>query len=160
MKLTINFLFLTSIVIWIGSIFFLSFIAAPSIFKVLNREVAGNVVADIFPKFHLLSYICGITALACTVTRIYFFESKLRFQNLTLILVVFMLGLSVYSGEVVGPKAAEVKTELRETVPASQTHRNLDKEFKKLHLFSVIITLSVFIFGIAIILITAYNYRV
>ena len=71
-----------------------------------------------------------------------------------------MLGLSVYSGEVVGPKAAEVKTELRETVPASQTHRNLDKEFKKLHLFSVIITLSVFIFGIAIILITAYNYRV
>lgn len=156
----INFLFLLSIVFWIGGIFFFSFLAAPSIFKVLSKDIASNVVADIFPKYHILSYICGITALICTLSNKHFFESQLRFENLNIILIVLMLGFSVISGEVVSSKASEVKTELREIDKESQNYRILDKKFKKLHTYSVIINLLVFIFGIAIILITAYNYRI
>ena len=160
MKLSINILYFFSLVLWVGGIFFFSFLAAPSIFKVLSREFAGNVVADIFPKYHLLAYICGTTALTCTVIRKYLFESHLRFENLNIILLVMMLGFSLYSSEVISPRVSEVKTEIRNIEPASQNYQILENKFKNLHIYSVIINLLVFLFGIAIIIITAYNYRV
>ena len=59
----IRFIHLSSLVVWIGSIVFFSFIAAPCIFKALPRETAGDVVGEIFPKYWLVGYICSIAAL-------------------------------------------------------------------------------------------------
>jgi len=59
----IRFIHLSSLVVWIGSIVFFSFIAAPGIFKALPRETAGDVVGEIFPKYWLIGYICSIAAL-------------------------------------------------------------------------------------------------
>ena len=56
---------LLALVLWIGGIVFFSFIASPSIFKILPREQAGQVVGDIFPKYHLLGYISCLGAAAC-----------------------------------------------------------------------------------------------
>ena len=57
MQTAFKFIYILSVCFWIGSIFFFSFFAAPSIFKVLPRETAGNVVSDIFPKYYLVAYI-------------------------------------------------------------------------------------------------------
>ena len=38
-------------VIWVGMIVFFTFFAAPSIFKALPRELAGEVIGHIFPKY-------------------------------------------------------------------------------------------------------------
>ena len=54
-----NFIYLLSLVCWIGSIIFFSFIVAPIIFKTLDREKAGEVVRKIFPLYYKLGYICG-----------------------------------------------------------------------------------------------------
>ncbi|MCK5237718.1 MAG: DUF4149 domain-containing protein, partial [Deltaproteobacteria bacterium] len=54
-----KFVHLLSIVTWVGMLIFFSFVAAPSIFKVLPRESAGDVVGSIFPKYWLLGYLCG-----------------------------------------------------------------------------------------------------
>ena len=46
----LRYLLLLALVLWIGGIVFFSFIASPSVFKILPREQAGQVVGDIFPK--------------------------------------------------------------------------------------------------------------
>ena len=160
MVVVINLIILLSLVFWIGGIFFFSFAAAPSIFEVLPRELAGDVVADIFPKYYLVAYICGFLLLTALIIKKYFFESVARFINLSIILVILMLGLSIYAGEVLRPQASEVKTEIRAVESGSDEYKKLDKRFKFIHLKSVICNLAVFIFGIAIIFINAYNYRV
>ena len=160
MATVINLIYLISLVFWIGGIFFFSFAAAPSIFKVLPRELAGDVVADIFPKYYLVSYICGFFLLSTILIKKYLFESTERYINLSIILVILMLGLSVYAGEVLRPQASEIKTEIRAVESGSAEYKKLDKRFKFIHLKSVISNLAVFIFGIAIILIYAYNYKV
>ena len=42
-----NFIYLLSLVGWIGSIFFFSFFVAPAVFKTLDREKAGEMVGII-----------------------------------------------------------------------------------------------------------------
>ena len=160
MVFVLNIIFLLSIVFWVGGMFFFSFAAAPSIFNVLPRELAGDVVADIFPKYYLVSYICGSLVLIVMLLKKYLFESAGQFANLNLVLIVLMLGFSVYAGEVIRPQASEIKQEIRSVDSGSEKYIKLDKSFKSIHLRSVICNIIVFIFGIAIIVINAYNYRV
>ena len=61
----LRYVLLLALVLWIGGIVFFSFIASPSVFKILPREQAGQVVSDIFPKYHLLGYASCLIALAC-----------------------------------------------------------------------------------------------
>jgi len=160
MVVVLNLIYLLSLVFWVGGMFFFSFAAAPSIFKVLPRELAGDVVADIFPKYYLVSYVCGFLIITAILTKKYLFESTGRFINLNLVLVIIMLGLSVYAGEVVRPQASDIKKEIRTVESGSDSYKELDKKFKYIHFKSVICNIIVFIFGIAIISINAYNYRV
>lgn len=156
----VNIIYLLSLVFWVGGMFFFSFAAAPSIFGVLPRELAGDVVADIFPKYYLIAYVCGLFILTALLARKYLFESRERFINLNLILVIFMLVFTLYAGEIVRPQASEIKKEIRTVETGSEKYAELDKRFKFIHLKSVICNMIVFIFGIAIIIINAYNYRV
>ena len=48
----IHFVYILSLVGWVGSIVFFSFFTAPVIFKLLDREKAGEVVAVIFPRYY------------------------------------------------------------------------------------------------------------
>ena len=47
----LNFIYLLSLVCWIGSIIFFSFFVAPVVFKNLEREIAGDLVGSIFPRY-------------------------------------------------------------------------------------------------------------
>src|SRR3989338_1334116 len=106
----IKFLHLLSLVVWIGGIIFFSFIAAPSIFKVLPRETAGDVVGDIFPKYWLMGYICSISALT-TIMMLSYLERAYPWVRIGLL--VFMTGIVFYSGLVVGANARDVKAQIR-----------------------------------------------
>ena len=48
----IHFIHLLSLVMWMGSIIFFSFFAAPAVFRLLDRKQAGEVVGAIFPKYY------------------------------------------------------------------------------------------------------------
>ncbi|MGH7889857.1 MAG: DUF4149 domain-containing protein, partial [Thermodesulfobacteriota bacterium] len=54
MQTFLKFLYLLSLAFWIGSIFFFSLFTAPSIFKVLPRETAGELVSHIFPQYYMV----------------------------------------------------------------------------------------------------------
>lgn len=152
----IRFIHLSSLVVWFGSIIFFSFIAAPSIFKVLPRETAGDVVGEIFPKYWLISYICTIASL---LTFIYMSAYEKMFPIIKISLLVIMTIATFYSGLAVGSKAREIKAEIK-AVEDSAKKESLRTEFKSLHLKSVILNIIMLILGVVFIFLTAYDMRV
>src|SRR5215472_16775310 len=57
------FIYLLSLVCWLGGMVFFSIFSAPVIFRVLSRADAGKVVSGIFPRYYLLGYAAGAVAL-------------------------------------------------------------------------------------------------
>jgi putative copper export protein len=158
MQTAIKFIYILSVCFWIGSIFFFSFFAAPGIFKVLPRETAGNVVSEIFPKYYLVAYICGGAAVITTILLRILYEHRggILF-GLRLGALLIMLGLAVYAGEVLRPKAVEARAEMRSLTEESPNYSASQDKFRKLHARSAIINSAVFILGIAILFINAYT---
>lgn len=156
----LRFIYTLSIAIWLGSMFFFTFIASPSVFHVLPGILAGDVVADIFPKYYLVSYICGslllLTLLLLLAKR---YEPLSTMNSLKLVLIVLMLGLSFYSGEVLREQVAQARAERAQTLEDTEEHIAARERFRTLHTKSVILNLTVFTFGIALVFINTYNYR-
>jgi hypothetical protein len=158
MQTALKFIYILSVCFWIGSIFFFSFFAAPSIFKVLPRETAGNVVSDIFPKYYLVAYICGGAAIATTILlRMLSAEAGSILFVIRLSALVVMLALAVYAGAVLRPHAVEARTEMRSLTEESPNYLISQEKFRKLHARSAIINSAVFLLGIAILFVNAYT---
>ena len=160
MQVFLRFLFLLSIVFWIGSIFFFSLITAPSIFKILPRDTAGDLISDIFPKYYLIAYICGGVALTATIISGVMENTLSRISNaLRILILVSMLGLATYAGAVIRPQALEVRSEMRSLAEDSSQYKVVKNRFDNIHKRSVIMNAIVFLLGIAIVFITAYTYK-
>lgn len=160
MQTTLKFLLTLSISFWIGAIFFFSFFAAPSIFKILPRETAGNVVSDIFPKYYLLAYACGLVALIASISLLVIGNHKITgIYGIRVLGLLIMLGLALYAGQVVRPEAHEVRTEMRSVGESSPKYPEIRKNFSRLHMRSAIINLLIFIMGIALVFINTYTIR-
>lgn len=158
MQTALKFIYILSVSLWIGSIFFFSFFAAPSIFKVLPRETAGNVVSDIFPKYYLVAYVCGGAAIITTILlRILSGQAGSVLFIVRLSALAVMLALAVYAGAVLRPRAVEARTEMRSLTEESPNYPASQEKFRKLHAQSAIINSAVFLLGIAILFINAYT---
>lgn len=158
MQTALKFIYILSVCFWIGSIFFFSFFAAPSIFKVLPRETAGNVVTDIFPKYYLVAYICGGAAIITTISlRMLSGQGGSILFIIRLSALAVMLALAVYAGAVLRPQAVETRTEMRSLTEDSPNYPVSQEKFRKLHARSAIINSAVFLLGIAILFINAYT---
>jgi hypothetical protein len=160
MQAALRFLYLLSITFWIGSIFFFSLVAAPTIFKVLPKQMAGDLVTHIFPKYYLISYVCGLVALFTSLLSwLTGTHSGTVLYLLRVVILAIMLGLIIFTGEVIRPKALETRTEMRGLVQDSARYGELQNRFNSLHKTSVLTNSVVFLLGIAIVFITTYNNR-
>jgi uncharacterized membrane protein len=147
----LKFIHLLSIVIWIGALVFFSFLAAPSIFKVLPRETAGEVVGHIFPKYWITGYMASILALA-TLVIISFQQKGLPTARIGILVVMTLV--TFYSGLVVGSKARAIKAEIKGTEePSKKTE--LREKFKKVHAVSSVLNLVVIILGLVLVFLTS-----
>jgi hypothetical protein len=141
--------------------FFFSSSTAPSIFKILPRQTAGNLITDIFPKYYLIAYVSGGVGIIASIFS-WFTKSSSSWASYVLIRVIIlaiMLGLTVFAGTVIRPQALEVRTEMRSLSEDSPHYRETEIRFNKLHRQFVTINSIVFLLGIAIIFITAYNIK-
>ena len=125
----IRFIYLAGISVWFGMLVFFSFFAAPSIFKILPREAAGEVVGDIFPKYWLAGYIC---ALSSFVSLIVISIMEKAFPAAKIIILAVMTATTFYSGLVVGEKARGLKAEIKTEVDPVKKE-TLRAEFKRTH---------------------------
>ena len=160
MQTLLRSLYLLSLVFWLGSIFFFSFIAARSAFKILPREMAGDLVADIFPKYYLVAYVCGGVALLSTMINwAAGYTTSGVVYTLRIAILFIMLGLSVYAGTIITPSAHELRMEMRTLSKDLPGYNEVRRNFSSLHKRSAIINSVIFLLGVAIVILTAYNYR-
>ena len=143
----INFIYLLSLVCWIGSIIFFSFFVAPVVFKTLEREKAGELVGIIFPRYYMIGYVCGVLVLvALLLTGPETAGLKWCAWG------IMMLG-TVCAGLAVNPKARILKEKLKD---APETEKpDLEARFKTLHSLSVKLNATVLFAGLWLLWLTA-----
>ncbi len=144
----IQFLYLLSLVMWIGAIIFFSFFTAPVVFKLLEREQAGEVVGALFPRYYKLQYVCGGLMLLCLA-----FLQGASFNPNWLFLAI-MLGSALYAGQVVNPEARKLKEQIKAAGGSDET---LEARFKSLHSMSVKLNSAVLVMGLGMLWITALH---
>ncbi len=139
--------YLLALVLWIGGIVFFSFLASPSIFKILPREQAGQVVSDIFPKYNLLGYI------ACAVALGSLFGLRqldvAQSVRTAMIFLVVMGGIQVTMGTVIGPMVIEARDAVKAATAGPKKDR-LEKRFGVLHGVSMLLNLTLLILGLVL----------
>ena len=148
--IAVKFLYLLSIVVWIGSIIFFSFLAAPSIFKVLPRETAGEVVGDIFPKYWMVGYAASLLALSTLLIDSMSTHTS-PFAEIAILVAMSILGF--YAGLVIGAKARDIKADIKKA-EASEVEL-LRRAFKRVHAVSAILNMLVLCLGLVLIYFTA-----
>ena len=137
----INFIYLLSLVMWLGSIIFFSFIGAPGIFKTLDREKAGEVAGVIFPKYYFLGYVCAGFSLVAL-----FFGSE-KIPILQLALLLGMATCTFIAGMVISPKAKALKARIKNEAGNCET---LKQAFNSLHGWSVRLNAAVLLMGLVL----------
>jgi uncharacterized membrane protein len=140
---------LLTMAIWIGSMVFFSFIAAPAIFKTFDRKTAGEIVGAIFPKYFLLEEV----AVALALVTLGLLGSKIGFTGgvkAALAILAVMGGLVFYSGMVNGPQARSVKAEIYGGTASEERLGELKEAFKKLHGVSMGVNMTTLLLGLVV----------
>ncbi len=158
LTIILRFIYLLSLTLWIGGMAFFSFIAAPSVFKVLPRDEAGKVVTEIFPKYYWEGIICGAIALASSLAL-----GMRTSWSVLLIMRTILLGVMIiavlYAVLVLEPQVHAVKEQITSFESLSSTDP-LRLEFGRLHGRSFSVNAAVLLLGIIVLFITAFTMKV
>ena len=147
--LVFNFIYLLSLVCWLGAIIFFSFFVAPAVFKALDREKAGELIGIIFPRYYKLGYVCGALIL-CSFMMIG--EVGLKWCAWG----IMILGSGI-AGLVINPKAKKIKEQLKSS--SENDILSLEAKFKTLHSLSVKLNALVLFSGLWLLGLTASNFH-
>ena len=111
MRTVLEFAYLAAIAVWLGSLVFFSFVVAPTLFRTLEPQLAGDAVGAIFPLYARLGVACGalaaVSAIALARRRK---EEGVGGRRLVAVILALMLVLTIYAGEAIAPRAAELRT--------------------------------------------------
>jgi uncharacterized membrane protein len=144
----LRFVHLLAIGLWIGSVVFFSLVAAPSLFGSLPRDLAGRAVSAIFPRYYAFGGACGLVAILSGLLLGARRPSWGRLLMIELALLAVMMGLVLYSGRVILPRASQARAALAE----AQGTPGLDEaqaRFAALHRRSVLLNGTVLVLGVA-----------
>lgn len=149
MDTLIHFIYLLSLVMWLGSIIFFSFFTAPAVFRLLDRKQAGELIGAIFPKYYTIGYICSVTAAAMLLLK------PPAIAAPPLLFLAVMAACTFYAGMVINPQARLLKQQMLER---PEHHEALEQQFKSLHGWSVRLNATVLIFGLGLLWTTAMRF--
>ncbi|HEU5400463.1 MAG TPA: DUF4149 domain-containing protein [Terriglobales bacterium] len=157
MQLTLRFLMLLALVLWLGGLMFFAFVVAPTVFHpgiLPTRDLAGNVVNRSLGILHLMGLICGVVFV--TASMIY---SKLTAGSAqpfapANVLIYIMLILTLIAQFGVAPKMAALRANIGviDNVPPTDARR---VEFNNLHHWSTRLGGGILILGLGVLLLTA-----
>ena len=133
----VKFVFLFTIVFWLGGMFFFSIIAAPNIFRALPKDQAGQVMGKIFPKYFIIG-LAGSTLALVTLAIIGIKSDSMEIVKAPLIILGAMVLISLISGLIIGPKARAIKAEYH-SLPEGKERDELESRFQKTHRVSIIL---------------------
>lgn len=143
----LKFAHLLSVSLWVGMVVFFTVLATPALFKYLPREVAGDVVGVLFPRYWAAGYALAFLSLSTLLALSYIGK---YLPAARLVLIGIMTALTLYSGLVVSARAREVKVLVREA-PEGAGKEELKKEFRSLHARSAVMNMAVLLSGVALV---------
>jgi uncharacterized membrane protein len=137
---------------WLGSLIYLSFVVAPSVFGILSsRDQAGIVVGFALGRLHHLGAIAAMIFLIATLGIARSFKALVQPAAIG---VVLMLLLTLVSQHIVMPRMAVLRTEMV-SVDATPPDNPLRVRFDRLHRISVRLEGSVLVIGLTALFLTA-----
>jgi len=146
MRSSARFLLLLSLVVWIGSIIFFSFVLAPTVFSVLPAQVAaGTIVGRALGSLHRIGLVCGIICLAATLVGTFRQARALRS------LVALMLLSTAFSQFRITPQMRAIRAAVGGPIQALAPRDAGRASFDRLHQTSVILEGLVLAAGIGMI---------
>jgi len=121
----IRFVYLLAVGAWIGIMAFLSFVVAPTVFRVLGAPQAGDVVGAIFPRYYGIGVGLGVAAFAAALFL------RVRSQRPTawtvaVLALVVAIGASAWSGAVVHPQARRLRAALQNPAAGTEVRDDFD----------------------------------
>lgn len=126
------FIYLLSIVCWLGGMIFFTILTAPTVFATLPTIDAGKVVAAIFPRYYLLGYIAGVIGVILASYFIFARGPRLWWSLAALALAIG-LGLTLYAGTAIRPRISALRAVATDPNPDAAGKA----EFDQLHRASV-----------------------
>src|SRR4030095_12797753 len=150
-----NVTFLIALSLNVGAIIFFSFFTTPTLFREAPVALARELVAKMFPSYYILGYATQFIALASLGLRGVF---EKPFPWVRVLLLVLMLGCTLYAGLNLLPKAHTAKTVLKTLEPGPEQDAK-QAEFDRLHRFSVALNGTVLVTGLMVLGITAVKLR-
>lgn len=158
MNQALRWLYLVSLVTWIGSIIFFSAIVAPTIFKVLKPEDRGEFLHQLFSKYYLLGMICAVVGIIC-VGLLVFDRSFGKWPGVaTLVLLAIMGAVNLWMRQSVAPQLTELRSQ-RTAIAAKgePPSAEVDAEFDSLHRLSVRMNVAVLLSGLVLVFLVVYS---
>lgn len=107
---------------WLGIMAFFSFIAAPTLFRSMERGAAATAAAAVLPGYYVCGVVLSAVALVASVARLAKARSTGTALAATAVLSASMLGLGLWSLLVVLP-AAEAARGARDSTAFALAHR-------------------------------------
>ena len=137
------FLYLLSLVCWLGAIIFFSAVVAPSVFQSIPIAEAGKLLSVLFPRYYLVGYIAGSIAVLLSF---YFALTRAArgWWALATVALAIALGLTLYAGVIVRPRVDAIRTVVEEPTPDPARRA----EFDRLHRTSVMLNGAVLLFDL------------
>lgn len=148
--IAVLFVYLLTLVCWLGGMVFFTVLVAPVVFKVLPMAEAGKLVGMLFPRYYLLGYICGAIGF---ILAVYLCAARMprMWWAMAALALLIALGLTIYAGAVVRPRVDALRTVTEEANPDPARHA----EFDRLHRLSVMLNGGVMLLNLAALLSSA-----
>lgn len=144
------FVYLLSLVCWLGGMVFFAALVTPAVFKVLPIAEAGKLLAVLFPRYYLFGYICGAIGFILAVCLCAARMPRTWWATAALALLI-ALGLTIYAGAVVRPRVDAIRTVTEEANPDPARRA----EFDRLHHLSVMLNGGVMLLNLVALLSSA-----
>lgn len=137
--LSIRYLALLALVVWLGGMAILGLLVAPQTFRILQasdpiegRMLAGALFGALLRQFHLIAYACGGILLVCFFIMKFVGPPPHAFVA-RVGLVTLMLALALYSGVPVTRELAQVQSQVSGPVSQLPAGDPLRVRFDRLH---------------------------
>jgi uncharacterized membrane protein len=148
---------LLALIVWIGGVIFFSFVVAPTLFTVLSREMAGNIVSRCLGALHWIGLVSGLVFLLCSIVYNQMKYSAPRLFSATHLLLIVMLALTATSQFRITPRMQALRAEMGtiDNLPANNFRR---MEFNRLHEWSTRAEGGVLLCGLVVVVLTGRRF--
>ena len=143
----LGFLAIGALGLWLGSIVFLSLVAAPVLSRMLGRAEGARVMRFLFPSYYSFGAACGAILVTSTALRALLNPEPSALDGTVAMLGSLMLGLTLYSWRVLLPRIDRIRRRLASEDPTEEGTGMEHEYFRRLHQLSIRVNGLVLLIG-------------